>query len=84
VSSSEGLIIKTYDNLLSEIDESVIIPLIVQNPALIDEAVVTIDSASSQISESSGLKFEFQSPIPLISGCIIDIIVPDSMDEDLS
>jgi|TARA_B110000285_G_C15077648_1_gene591675 hypothetical protein len=35
VSQTGGLQIKTFDNLDSQIDESAVIPLIVQNPATI-------------------------------------------------
>jgi hypothetical protein len=59
VNELEGLVIKTYDNLQSQIDQSDRITLSVTSPAPIESASVTLDSASSEIGESSGLMFLF-------------------------
>ena len=45
-------------------------------PALITVAEITMDQGSSVIREKSGLKIDFEMPIPLNAGCIIAVSVP--------
>ena len=47
--STSGLVIKTFDNLEAQIDESAEIFLSVTTPASIIESSVTIDSGSNRI-----------------------------------
>jgi hypothetical protein len=78
-----GIQVTTFDNLMSKIDQSVIVPLSVSTPANIADSIVRLDSGSSVVAQQSGLRFDFSSPIPLVAGCIINIKVPESFSTDL-
>jgi hypothetical protein len=79
-----GLQITTFDNFMTKVDQSSKIKLQVTMPSSIVGATVAIDSGSAIINQNSGLKFDFNVPIPLVTGCIFSVKVPDSHSKNLS
>ena len=66
-----------------QIDQSGVLVLKVSNPAVIENAEVSLDSGSDIINQVSGLRIDFWSPIPLEQGCIIKLSVPQDFSGNL-